>query len=180
MSSSISASPLGSIAPAPGRSASYAQNTEKENSFLTYGGNGVRHKGKRGRVGEFKTPFESGTHLQKGAVPVGGEPAVECEGVRCGSKQQRLHKREQLLSCATRIPVRRPPLERLHQLHLRRHRSVEALHRGLERSEARALRALRRRAVGAHAERRKLREGEAVLLPELGDLQGVWGRGRGG
>ena len=109
MSSSISASPLGSIAPAPGRSASYAQNTEKENSFLTYGGNGVRHMGKRGRVGELKTPFESGTHLQKGAVPVGGEPAVECEGVRCGSKQQRLHEREQLLSCATRIPFRRPP-----------------------------------------------------------------------
>jgi hypothetical protein len=28
--------------------------TKKENSFLTYGGNGVRHMGKRGRVDEFK------------------------------------------------------------------------------------------------------------------------------
>ena len=27
--------------------------TEKENSFPTYGGNGVRHMGKMGRVGEF-------------------------------------------------------------------------------------------------------------------------------
>ena len=35
--------------------------TKRKNSFLTYGGNGVRHMGKRGGVGELKkrNPFSS-------------------------------------------------------------------------------------------------------------------------
>merc|ERR1712070_106069 len=40
---------------------------KKENSFLTYGGNGVRHMGKRGCVGESKKKEHLRLVLQRGA-----------------------------------------------------------------------------------------------------------------
>ena len=83
---------------------------KKENSFLTYGGNGVRHMGKRGCVGELKNhllllahlPQESARRLLgevRDASDVVAPILVRVEAARA---TERTHPRRELLAALQR------------------------------------------------------------------------------